>query len=211
MPLLIAVSGFKDSGKTTLARALLEELTGRGFSAGYVKHTDRSVLSEPGTDTASVELSGVPCAYWGSDGLRMEVPAAAPDRDAICSLFPGKDVVIVEGSKTLPLPRIWVGSHDSLPGGVKGVFACFDRAAGSGDGRFLFAPGEEKLLAERIAGMRSRFAGSSSVTVFVRGRRIPLKPFVAGMIRGSIAGLLLPLKGVESLRKGVDIHIEDVK
>lgn len=208
MPLLIAVSGFKDSGKTSLARTLLARLADRGLRLAFIKHTDRDVLSPVETDTGAVETAGIPCAYWGRDGLRMEAPAAAPDRGAFAALFPDKDVVVVEGAKNVPMPRIWVGAPESLPEEVKGVFACFDRVARSGDGRFLYAPGEEALLAERVAVLHDRFAKTNAVRVSVRGKRLPLKPFVAEMIRGSIAGLLLPLKGIDSLRKGADIHLE---
>ena len=207
MPLLIAVSGFKDSGKTSLARALLEELSGRGLSLAFMKHTDRNVLSPAGTDTGGIESRGIPCAYWGNDGLRMELPAAAPDRDAIAALFPEKDIVVVEGAKSIPMPRIWAGAAESVPSEVKGVFACFDRKAGKGDGKYLYVPGEERALAERIAAFHERFANVRRVRVAVRGKRLPLKPFVAEMIRGSIAGLLLPLKGMDSLKKGADIHL----
>ncbi|HRV99262.1 MAG TPA: molybdopterin-guanine dinucleotide biosynthesis protein MobB, partial [Aminobacteriaceae bacterium] len=189
MPLLIAVSGFKDSGKTSLARALLTELSGRGLSLAFMKHTDRDVLSPAGTDTGGIESQGIPCAYWGNDGLRMELPAAAPNSDTIAALFPEKDIVIVEGAKSISMPRIWVGSAESAPPEVKGVFACFDRAAEKGDGRFLYVPGEENELADRIAAFHERFANVRCVRVAVRGKRLPLKPFVAEMIRGSIAGL----------------------
>lgn len=207
MPLLIAVSGFKDSGKTSLARALLTELSGRGLSLAFMKHTDRDVLSPAGTDTGGIESQGIPCAYWGNDGLRMELPAAAPNSDTIAALFPEKDIVIVEGAKSISMPRIWVGSAESAPPEVKGVFACFDRAAEKGDGRFLYVPGEENELADRIAAFHERFANVRCVRVAVRGKRLPLKPFVAEMIRGSIAGLLLPLKGIDSLKEGADIHL----
>ena len=207
MPLLIAVSGFKDSGKTSLARALLEELSGRGLSLAFMKHTDRNVLSPAGTDTGGIESRGIPCAYWGNDGLRMELPATAPNRDTIAALFPEKDIVVVEGAKSIPMPRIWAGAAESVPSEVKGVFACFDRKAGKGDGKYLYVPGEERALAERIAAFYERFANVRRVRVAVRGKRLPLKPFVAEMIRGSIAGLLLPLKGMDSLKKGADIHL----
>ena len=207
MPLLIAVSGFKDSGKTSLARALLEELSGRGLSLAFMKHTDRNVLSPAGTDTGGIESRGIPCAYWGNDGLRMELPATAPNRDTIAALFPEKDIVVVEGAKSIPMPRIWAGAAESVPSEVKGVFACFDRKAGKGDGKYLYVPGEERALAERIAAFHERFANVWRVRVAVRGKRLPLKPFVAEMIRGSIAGLLLPLKGMDSLKEGADIHL----
>ncbi|MDR3076810.1 MAG: molybdopterin-guanine dinucleotide biosynthesis protein MobB, partial [Synergistaceae bacterium] len=36
---MIAVSGYKDSGKTTLCRAILSALSSRGLSVGYMKRT----------------------------------------------------------------------------------------------------------------------------------------------------------------------------
>lgn len=208
MPLLIAVSGFKDRGKTTLALALLREILSAGFSAGFVKHTEKDVLTPGETDTGRASALGIPSIYWGRDGALLETGAGEISGEKIRELFSRKDIVIVEGAKKIPLPRIWVGSPEELPPEVKGVFAFFDRTGPGGDGSRVFVPGEEKELAARIIEMYEKAEGDQPATLYVKGKRIPLKAFVSGMIAGALAGLILPLKGVDSLKGGAEIYLK---
>ncbi|MGI6252912.1 MAG: molybdopterin-guanine dinucleotide biosynthesis protein MobB [Aminivibrio sp.] len=208
MPILIAVSGFKDRGKTTLAHALIAEIIAGGLSAAFIKHTNRPVLPVGATDTSRISALGVPSLYWGRDGYAIEAPVGEFSRKFVAGLFPGKDVVIVEGAKHIPMPRIWVGPPDSLPPEVRGVFAFYDRSAHSGDGGGrIFSPGQEKALAEKIMGLYDRVAEDQPSSLYVRGEKIPLKGFVSGMIAGCLAGLILPLKRVDSLRGGAEIFL----
>jgi molybdopterin-guanine dinucleotide biosynthesis protein B len=93
---LIGIVGYKDSGKTTLVRALARELTARGYRVAAVKHTshqidlaekDTALLLEAAGQVAivSAEAAGV---FWrGSMGL----DDVLPHLDA--------DVVLIEGFK----------------------------------------------------------------------------------------------------------------
>ncbi|NLB84262.1 MAG: molybdopterin-guanine dinucleotide biosynthesis protein B [Synergistaceae bacterium] len=209
MPVMIALSGFKNSGKTSLARALLTLFADKGLSVGYVKHTDKDVLSDRSTDSGSVTALGISALYWGADGLRKEIPGQLAVEN-LQSFFPGFDLVLVEGAKSVPLPRIWVGTLSSVPEEVAGIFAVYDRRASSGDGIFLFAPGEETVLADRVEKYITE-RGESPAELYVRGERIPLKPFIAQMLARTLAGIIGPLKGVNSLKEGADIFIKSLK
>ena len=208
MPLVIALSGFKNGGKTTLALGLLREILSAGLSAAFVKHTEKDVLPPEETDTGKTSAMGLPSLYWGGDGALLEARAGEISREKILEFFPGKDIVIVEGAKGLPLPRIWVGDPCGVPPDVKGVFAFFDRTASGSDGKKVFFPGREKDLAAMIIGMYERTGGNSPATLYVQGKKIPLKTFVSGMIAGCLAGLVLPLKGVNSLKGGAEIYLK---
>ncbi len=209
MPFMLALSGFKNSGKTFLARALLAIFEGKGLSVGYVKHTDKEVLSCPSTDSGSVAAMRIPALYWGADGLRKEVPGRDMTAENIRSFFPGFDLVLIEGAKSVPLPRIWVGTLRSVPGEVPGIFAVYDRTAAAGDGSFLFSSGEERALADRLEVYLSK--SRPPAELYVRGELIPLKPFIAEMLAGTLAGMIGPLKGVNSLRDGADIFLKGTK
>lgn len=111
-PRIVAVVGYKDSGKTRLVEALVRELTGRGYRVGTLKHTAEEVpLDTPGKDTwrhreagsvASAILHGRSAAFF-IDGYT-SVNEAVERLGAV-------DFVIVEGFKTLgtvariPVPR----------------------------------------------------------------------------------------------------------
>lgn len=209
MPVLIALSGFKNSGKTTLAGALLTLLTERGLSVGYVKHTDRDVLSDSSTDSGRVTALGMQALYWGADGIRMEIPGQiAPEE--LQSFFPCFDLVLVEGAKSVPLPRIWVGPLPSAAEEISGIFAVYDRSASSGDGKFLFTSGEEEALAEQVEKYAAR-RGPPDSELYVERRRIPLKPFIARMLAGTLGGLIAPLRGVNWPRNGAAIFLKGRK
>ena len=95
---IFAVSGFKNSGKTTLCMKLLEELGRLGVRTGYIKRTADEALSPRAADTGRAAGLGVSSALWGSDGLRIESPAAGVTPEYIVSrYFPDADIVIVEG------------------------------------------------------------------------------------------------------------------
>lgn len=51
-PKTVSVTGYKDSGKTSVVEALVHELTSRGYRVGTLKHTaDDIILDTPGKDT----------------------------------------------------------------------------------------------------------------------------------------------------------------
>jgi molybdopterin-guanine dinucleotide biosynthesis protein B len=56
---VVSVIGFKDSGKTRVVEALVEELTNRGYKVGTLKHTAEDVLLDtPGKDTERHRAAG---------------------------------------------------------------------------------------------------------------------------------------------------------
>lgn len=206
MALVIAVSGFKNSGKTTLAMELLRRITEAGFSAAFVKHTHEDVLSGGGTDTSRAVALGVPSLFWGEDGAVLEMTAGSVSREEIDRIFPDKDIVIVEGAKDVPLVRVWTGTPQDVPSGVKGIFAFYNYKGGGGDG--VFGPGQEGELAEKILEMYSRIERTMPVALYSGGEKVFLKPFLSGMLAGCLAGLLIPLKGVNLARRGVAIFLK---
>ena len=128
---IIAVSGYKDSGKTTLCRELIRALSGRGFSVGYIKRTKEDATSSVGTDSGSVAAIGVPALLWGNDGFRMEIASSnnpQPDLYEVAGkFFPAADVVVLEGGKDLAIPKKWVSRQGEKTPDVPGIIAVYDR------------------------------------------------------------------------------------
>ena len=182
---IFAVSGFKNSGKTTLCMKLLEELGRLGVRTGYIKRTAEEALSPRGTDTGRAAGLGVSSALWGSDGLRIESPAAGVTPEYIVSrYFPDAEIVIVEGGKYLDLPKIWVESGEPRPEEVGGVFMTYDRNS-EGDGKTRFGAGCEAEMARRLAAsVRGGFYRSTKI--YIGDRPLPMKDFIADFVRGSV-------------------------
>jgi molybdopterin-guanine dinucleotide biosynthesis protein B len=149
MPFVLAVSGLKNSGKTTLCGVLLEMLREKGLRCAYVKHGSHRVCSAPGTDTGKFVEAGFPSVWWGEDGLRVELgrvrhalsgaaPSPLDDGEILAEMtsrfFPGFDLVLLEGGKHLSLPRIWVGAPETVPESVRGIIAFYGDKSGDGAG-----------------------------------------------------------------------------
>lgn len=93
---LVGIVGYKDSGKTTLARALARELTARGHRLAVVKHTSHHI-DMAGKDTATLlEAAGqVAIVSAEATGVFWRKPMALEDVLAYLEA----DVVLVEGFK----------------------------------------------------------------------------------------------------------------
>lgn len=205
---IFAVSGFKNSGKTTLCRRLLAELAELGVRTGYIKRSSDDVLEDGGTDTASVEKMGVAAALWGKDGLRFEEAELEPftPEYIVSQYFPDAEIVILEGGKYLSLPKIWVENGEPRHADVRGVFMVYDRK-GAGDGEMRFGEGDEALIAERLAAtVRGKYYRSSKV--YIGDRPLPMKDFIADFVRGAVLGMLASLKGGKDPKAPVRIYLD---
>ncbi len=113
-PPLVSVVGWKDSGKTTVAAALIETLRGRGRRVMALKHGHRFRLDTEGTDSSRLRGSGAERVLLsgpegmgllgGWSGDRGEPSAVELAARYLCDA----DVVVAEGWKGAPLPAIEV-------------------------------------------------------------------------------------------------------
>jgi len=114
------------------------------------------------------------------------------------------DLVLLEGGKSLSLPRVWVGNPEECPAEVKGVLAWYGNFEPSA-GIPAFRTGQERELAlfliDRLLGKKT----VPSISLHVDGRRIPLKPYLEGFLGQAILGMLRSLKGTEG--RDISIHI----
>lgn len=110
---LFGVIGWKNSGKTTLVERLVAELTRRGRRISTIKHAHHDVdIDEPGRDShrhreaGAVEVALVGGRRWAvMRELRDEAPPSLGD---IAARLAAVDLVIVEGYKTEPFPKLEV-------------------------------------------------------------------------------------------------------
>ncbi len=146
---VIAVVGWKNSGKTTLTARLVAELVLRGYRVATVKHTHHAFEIDGGdTDSARHRRAGA-----------RQVAVVSPERMAVIKELSGEaepglaeivallepcDVIIAEGYKRADVPKIEARRRDGRQGealaardpGVVAVAADHDVDA---SGRPLFA------------------------------------------------------------------------
>lgn len=112
-PRLLGIAGWSGSGKTTLITRLLPLLAARGLSVSTLKHVHHAVdLDRPGKDTfrhreaGAVEVMMVSRQRWA---LLHELRGAeAPPLECLVAHLSPVDLVLAEGFKTAPHPKIEV-------------------------------------------------------------------------------------------------------
>jgi len=127
-PFVVGVAGWKNSGKTTLVTRLVSDLVRHGYRVSTVKHSHHDIAGEAeGTDSArhreagAQEVALVSPQRWAVIGNAGAIPwreeAEPPLATVVAQLAPA-DIVIVEGLKRAPIPKIEVrrrGQGDGPP------------------------------------------------------------------------------------------------
>lgn len=207
MTRVIAVSGYKKSGKTTLCGKLIEELKRLGVRTGYIKRTSEDVSPDSSTDTGSVAAAGTCALLWGSGGVRLEMSAEEQNALSLAArFFPDAEIVIMEGGKNIDLPKVWVRSEGEKIPCFPGIFLVYDRFR-DGVEDSTFGRGCESALAARLASLVSGPAYRSS-EVYIGDRELPMKDFVADFVRGGVLGMISSLKGGKTNGEAVRVYIK---
>jgi len=115
VPPTVCIVGRKNSGKTTLTVALVAELKRRGHRIATIKHGHHAFESdEPGRDSwRHFNEGGADASMMcgtGKVALTLRIDGE-PDPEALVRDFyagRGYDLVVVEGFKNAPLPRVEV-------------------------------------------------------------------------------------------------------
>jgi molybdopterin-guanine dinucleotide biosynthesis protein B len=97
-PAVLAISGVKKSGKTTLIERLIPELFQRGISVAIIKHDAHSFTPDtPGTDTFRFFAAGA-CGTVIFDGEKYSITRRVQiTHDELTGMFPDADLIICEG------------------------------------------------------------------------------------------------------------------
>ncbi len=104
-------AGWSGSGKTTLIASLLPALLARGLSVSTVKHAHHGFdLDRPGKDSWLHRNAGATEVMIGSAErwvlMRELRDEAEPDLDQLARRMAPVDLLIVEGFKTYPHPKL---------------------------------------------------------------------------------------------------------
>ena len=119
---VFGVTGWKNSGKTTLVTRLIAELTDRGYKVSSVKHAHHKCdIDKPGTDSFRHREAGSQEVALVAAGTRWAFMHECKDVDDnepflgdILPHFSPCDLVMVEGYKKEPFPKIEVRRADAM-------------------------------------------------------------------------------------------------
>ena len=156
---VISFIGHHNAGKTRLLSQLVETLTERGLRVGAVKHAPHGIVAdEPdGTDSRQLREAGAHrMLLLGRDTavLTWAQPSIEDLEATIQRLFADCDLVLIEGLKRGPFPKIEVFRRtgkipqEPLAGAIDVVAVVSDAAIALPDGTASFSPRNHEALAD---------------------------------------------------------------
>lgn len=123
---VFGISGWKNSGKTTLTSAVIKELTARGLRVSSIKHAHHNVdVDQEGTDSFKHRISGASEVMLASSkrfALMHEIAAGEEEwnLDQLLEKMSAVDLILVEGFKSSNIPKIQTIRKASLENEGKG-------------------------------------------------------------------------------------------
>jgi molybdopterin-guanine dinucleotide biosynthesis protein B len=147
---VISFIGHHNAGKTRLLVRLVETLTERGLRVGVAKHAPGLEISDtPGSDSYQLRQAGARrMLLLGSDAAVLTWPLPSLDHlgEDLQRLFADCDLVLMEGHKTGPFPKIEVFRRmgqvpqEPLAGEIDVIAVVSDAAVALPDGTASFSP-----------------------------------------------------------------------
>ncbi len=116
---VLAVCGWSGAGKTTLLEAVIPELRRRGLAVAVLKHDAHGLsIDRAGKDSDRLFRAGAEVALHGPGEAvrRLHTSGIGDLQGTLAALSDHNDLVLVEGHKDTPLPKVWLASeHDLEP------------------------------------------------------------------------------------------------
>ncbi len=115
-PKILAISGFKNSGKTTLITRILPLLCDKGIKVATIKHDGHDFQADiQGTDTYRHMEAGALGTAIFSNNKYMIVNHMETDETELFGAFDYADLIILEGFKYSGYPKIEMIAGDDTP------------------------------------------------------------------------------------------------
>lgn len=203
----ICITGWANSGKTTLIEALLAHLTARGLRVGVIKHSHHTLaMDTAGKDTARYREAGAQAvALAAADGAAM-LEAGDKRLTDMLSRVREVDLILVEGydrEACLPMLEVWRARPMRAP--AQWRRAVISDLPYMGD-LPVFKPQDTAAIADFVLSLarEQQQHASARVSVQLDGQDISTVLFVQSLVENVSRGLLSTLDGY---RDGCEIVI----
>ncbi|MCC6048599.1 MAG: molybdopterin-guanine dinucleotide biosynthesis protein B [Thermodesulfobacterium sp.] len=203
MPKFLALSGYHNSGKTTVGTYIVAKLSEKGYKVGVIKSTKETTeeTDKPGSDTFKYRKAGAKLvALFQRDRMTLFIEDMPKGKDEVFTLFErlffDYDLVILEGFKEWrDIPKIWLKRNDEeeLPEGIENIQ--------------MVAEAKDK---ERILNFVEDYLGvqnNGDIKIFVNDEDILLKPHLKLLCQNILLGILASLKGVPKIEEIKTIEV----
>ncbi len=157
MTIAIGVIGCKNAGKTSLIEGLLKEFTSQGLHVATIKHDAHDFeIDIPGKDTSRHRAAGSKLTIIASASklaMVRETEQQPELVDLLQLVDDSFDIVLVEGMRASPLPKILVRRSEAGddPAGTQGeILAVVSGDADAAPRSILYRPAETRALADFI-------------------------------------------------------------
>jgi len=203
MPKFLALSGYHNSGKTTVGTYIVAKLSEKGYKVGVIKSTKETTeeTDKPGSDTFKYRKAGArQVVLFQRDRMTLFIEDMPKEKDKVFTLFErlffDYDLVILEGFKEWrDVPKIWLKRNDEegLPEGIENIQ--------------MVAEAKDK---ERILSFVEDYLGvqnNGDIKIFVNDEDIPLKPHLKLLCQNILLGILASLKGVPKIEEVKTIEV----
>jgi molybdopterin-guanine dinucleotide biosynthesis protein B len=203
MPKFLALSGYHNSGKTTVGTYIVAKLSEKGYKVGVIKSTKETTeeTDKPGSDTFKYRKAGAKqVVLFQRDKMTLFIEDMPKEKDEVFTLFErlffDYDLVILEGFKEWrDVPKIWLKRNDEeeLPEGIENIQ--------------MVAEAKDK---ERILNFVEDYLGvqnNGDIKIFVNDEDIPLKPHLKLLCQNILLGILASLKGVPKIEEVKTIEV----
>lgn len=155
---VFGVVGWKNSGKTTLVVALIEELRGRGLTVSTIKHAHHHFdIDVPGKDSHRHRAAGAREVLVSSEGrwalMHENEDAVAPELDYLIERLAPCDLILVEGFKADRHPKIetaWSQATSLIADSDPTVLAIVTDRLQATPARTIFSPRDIAGIAEFV-------------------------------------------------------------
>jgi len=205
---VVCIVGRSGTGKTTLIERLIPVLTKKGYRVATLKHDVHGFeMDKEGKDTWRHKRAGATAIIISSPqklGMITDVEHELEPSFIVRRFLNHVDLVIAEGYKNLPLPKVEVHRKE-----VSDELLCLPQEnliALVSDSKTLpdvpsLGWDETEKLAELIENKVIKAFPKVYIELEVNGRLIPLKPFVADMLSGMLFGSVSALKDCEDAKE----------
>ncbi|HYE79411.1 MAG TPA: molybdopterin-guanine dinucleotide biosynthesis protein B, partial [bacterium] len=112
---VLGISGYSGSGKTSLIVHLVRQLTAQGLLVGVLKHSHHPLEGPSERDTTLFTEAGATAVLGVNDDGAALVRRTPWLIDPLAGLPPDLDLILVEGFKAAPIPKLWIDHRRPPP------------------------------------------------------------------------------------------------